>query len=336
MIMSTGLLDTLPPAARDRLRPEPHPEWVSPTLATLTDRRFSDLGWIFERKLDGERCLAFRDGKRVRLLSRNQLRINDAYPEIADALAHQAVDDIVVDGEIVAVGAGGRSDFSLLQRRMQLQDRERARASGVAVVYYVFDVVHLDGYDTRQVPLRARKSLLRRALDYGGDLRYTSHRNFAGEALFAQACARGWEGVIAKQADSVYVGRRTDLWLKFKCENRQEFVIGGFTDPAGARTGFGALLLGYYDNDDLVYAGKVGTGFDTTTLRALRAQLDSLEQREPPFTRGFVRERGAHWVRPELVAEVAFSEWTGDGRLRHPRFLGLRRDKDPRAVTREA
>jgi bifunctional non-homologous end joining protein LigD len=200
----------------------------------------------------------------------------------------------------------------------------------------VFDVVHLDGYDTRQVPLRARKSLLRRALEYGRDLRFTSHRNCAGEALFAEACARGWEGVIAKQADSIYVGRRTNLWLKFKCGNGQEFVIGGFTDPAGARTGFGALLLGYYDGDDLVYAGKVGTGFDTAMLRELRARLDALEHDEPPFTRGLVRERGVHWVRPELVAEVGFSEWTSDGRLRHPRFLGLRRDKDPRAVTREA
>lgn len=316
-------------------RREPHPEWVSPTLATLTHRYFSDPDWLFERKLDGERCLAFRDGARLRLLSRNQLRINDTYPEIAAALAAQAVADIVVDGEIVAVTAEGVAPFSVLQRRMQLRDAARARATGVSVTYYVFDVVHLDGYNTRQLPLRVRKSLLRKALRYGREVRYTQHRNGAGEEMFADACRRGWEGVIAKRADSIYVGRRTDAWLKFKCENRQEFVIVGFTDPAGARTGLGALLLGYYDNDDLVYAGKVGTGFDTATLEQLRSLLDPLERADPPFTRERVRERGVHWVEPVLVGEVAFSEWTGDGRLRHPRFVGLRRDKDAHDVVRE-
>ncbi len=305
-------------------------------MATLTHRRFSDPDWVFERKLDGVRCLAFRDGPRIRLLSRNRLQINGGYPEIEDVIGAQRVADIVVDGEIVAATPEGPGAFSLLQRRMQLRDPARARASGVAVSYYVFDVVHLDGYDTRQLPLRTRKSLLRKALEYGSELRYTQHRNGAGEAMFADACRRGWEGVIAKHAESVYVGRRTDLWLKFKCENRQEFVIGGFTDPTGTRTGLGALLLGYYDGGDLVYAGKVGTGFDTATLEELRSLLDPLERSEPPFTRGRIRERGVHWVEPVLVGEVAFSEWTGDGRLRHPRFLGLRRDKDAREVVRES
>jgi DNA ligase D-like protein (predicted ligase) len=334
--LSTGLLETLSPAMRSALQREPHPKWVSPTLATLTDRRFSDASWIFERKLDGERCLAFRHGTHVRLLSRNQLRINDAYPEIADALALQCVDDIVIDGEVVAASTAGRGGFSLLQRRMQLHDPERARATGVEVSYYIFDVVHLDGYSTRRLPLRVRKSLVRRALEYGHELHYTPHRNGEGEALYAHACRRGWEGVIAKHAESVYVGRRTNLWLKFKCENRQEFVVGGFTDPTGTRIGLGALLLGYYDDGDFVYAGKVGTGFDSSTLTLLHGQLGRLEESQSPFTRGRPRERGVHWVKPALVVEVAFTEWTSDGRLRHPRFLGLRLDKAPREVVRES
>ncbi|MBV8952295.1 MAG: non-homologous end-joining DNA ligase [Actinobacteria bacterium] len=327
-----GLLDGLPAPMRERLHPEPHPDWVSPTLATLTHDRFSDPNWIYERKFDGERCLAFKNGAQVRLLSRNQLRIDTAYPEIADALAGQTVDDVVIDGEIVAAGDG---QFSTLQRRMQLHDPARARASGVAVSYAIFDVVHLDGYDTRQLPLRARKSVLRRALAFGDGLHYTQHRNRDGEALFAEACERGWEGVIAKHADSTYVGRRTDQWLKFKCENRQEFVVGGYTDPAGSRVALGALLLGYYDGSDFVYAGKVGTGFGTTELHHLRELLEPLEESDPPFTHGRVRERNVHWVRPAAVVEVAFSEWTGDGRLRHPRYIGLRRDKDARQVVRE-
>ncbi len=330
--MTTSLLESVPQVVRSRLRPEPHPDWVSPTLATLTHRRFSDPNWIYERKLDGERCLGFKNGDTVRLLSRNQLRIDSAYPEIADALAAQAAGDIVIDGEIVAARGGG---FSALQRRMQLRDPERARASGIAVAYYVFDVVHLDGYSTRDLPLRARKSLLRRAVAYGSDIRLTQHRNEAGEALYDEACRRGWEGVIAKQADSVYAGRRTDQWLKFKCESGQELVIGGWTDPAGSRVALGALLLGYYDGGDFVYAGKVGTGFDTAELHRLRQLLDPLEQLRSPFTRGRVRERNVHWVRPALVAEIGFTEWTTDGRLRHPRYLGLRRDKDPRDVVRE-
>jgi ATP-dependent DNA ligase len=171
--------------------------------------------------------------------------------------------------------------------------------------------------------------------DFGGPIRLSTHRNGDGEAYLKQACERGWEGLIAKRADAPYRSGRSSDWLKFKCENGQEFVVGGFTDPSGSRIGFGALLLGYHDGDRLRYAGKVGTGFDTEALRSLRTRLNGLVQPRSPFD-GQAGERGAHWVRPELVAQVGFAEWTGDGRLRHPRFLGLRADKKATDVVRES
>jgi len=333
----------LPPDTRSRLRTAPHPAWVDPMLATLTDRRFSDPRWLFERKLDGERCLAFRDGGRVRLLSRTRQHLDGTYPEVADALARLPVGDFVVDGEVVAFDRG-RTSFGRLQQRIGISDPERARRSPVAVFYYVFDLLHLDGHDTTALPLRARKSLLRDTLSFRSrTLRYAVHRNADGEALFATACAQGWEGVIAKHADAPYVGRRSGDWLKFKCSAGQELVVGGFTEPTGSRVGLGALVVGYYQGGDLVYAGKVGTGFSQATLRELRRRLDALETLEPPFHGDDVRRaaRGpggaaVHWVRPQLVAEVAFTEWTTDGRLRHPRFVGLRDDKRARDVVREA
>jgi bifunctional non-homologous end joining protein LigD len=302
-------------------------------LATLTYRRFSDPNWLFELKFDGERCLAFRRGRSVRLFSRNRKPLNNTYPEIADAIASQTRDDFVVDGEIVAFD-GNVTSFSRLQRRMQITDPIAARMTGVEVFYYIFDVPYLAGYDTTAVGLRYRKALLEQALSFSDPLRFTTHRDTEGEAAYQEACARGWEGVIAKRADSPYVQRRSTDWLKFKCVNRQEFVIGGFTDPHGSRVGFGALLVGYYEDGDLRYAGKVGTGYDTLTLIELGARLRELETRTSPFAEQ-VREKDAHWVRPELVAEIGFTEWTNDGKLRHPRFLGLRNDKPARSVVRE-
>jgi bifunctional non-homologous end joining protein LigD len=301
-------------------------------LATLTDRRFSNPAWIFERKLDGERCLAFRRAGGVHLVSRNQKRLDGTYPEVVEALAGDLRHDVIVDGEIVAFERG-RVSFARLQHRMGITDPALALRTGIAVSYYVFDLVHVDGYDVTALPVRARKLLLRKAVSFGKPLCFTGHRNTEGEAYFAEACRRGWEGLIAKRAESAYVSGRSRDWLKFKCSNRQEVVIGGFTAPSGTRVGFGALLIGYYDGGRLVYAGKVGTGFDVATLRELRRRLDELEQDHSPFS-GQVRERGVHWVRPELVAEVAFTEWT-DSRLRHPRFLGLRDDKPPEQVVRE-
>ena len=324
----------LPDHLRAGLRPAPPPRWVEPMLATLTDRRFSDPAWLFERKLDGVRCLAFRDGGELRLLSRRQQPLERTYPELVDVLASQEPHDFVVDGEVVAF-EGGRTSFSRLQQRLGITDPRRARRSPVAVFYYLFDVVHLDGHDLTRLPLRARKSLLGAAFRFAGPLRITRHRNTEGEAAFASACAKGWEGLIAKRADAPYrPGRSTD-WLKFKCSLAQELVIGGFTEPAGSRVGLGALLVGYHHGGRLRYAGKVGTGYSDAVLRDLRRRLGPLELPSSPFVDARVPERGVHWVRPELVAQVAFSEWTHDGKLRHPRFEGLRPDKAPSEVRRE-
>ncbi|WP_405016657.1 non-homologous end-joining DNA ligase [Kitasatospora sp. NBC_00070] len=302
-------------------------------LATPSERRTFGPGWLLERKLDGIRALAYRDGDEVRLFSRTGKSLEAGYPELVEALAAQPVRRFVLDGEIVALDHG-RTSFELLQRRMQLHDPARARASGVTVTYYLFDLLQLEHYDTTGLPLRERKEVLRRAVHYGGPLRYTLHREVTGPVPLADACARGWEGLIAKRADGPYLQRRSPDWLKLKCSAAQELVVGGFTDPAGARTGFGALLLGHYEGPQLRYAGKVGTGFDTATLVRLRARLDELARPDSPFADA-VPERHPHWVAPELVAQLAFTGWTRDGRLRHPRFLGLREDKPAREVVRE-
>ncbi len=324
----------LPGSVRAALHDEPVPDWRTPTLATLTDKRFSDPQWIFERKFDGMRCLAFRDGERVRLLSRNRQPLNGTYPELVDALGAQHTTRFVVDGEVVAF-VGRRTSFARLQGRLGITDPEVARASPVRVFYYVFDLLHLDGKSTTEVPLLWRKRLLRNAIEFGDPLRYTPHRVEDGIAAYRAACERGDEGVIAKLADSKYDGRRSPNWLKFKCVRDQEFVVGGYTGPKGSRVELGALLLGYYAGRDLVYAGKVGTGFDEATLHRLHERLSAITRDTPPFTRGLVREAGAHWVRPEMVVQIGFTEWTRDGKLRHPRYLGLRTDKDPGDVVRE-
>jgi bifunctional non-homologous end joining protein LigD len=334
--MAAGALDTLSDEQLRLLRKAPPGAELAarPMLATLSDRReFPDEGWIFERKLDGVRMPAVREGGQVALLSRTGRRLDDTCPEIVAALAAQSCEDFTVDGEIVAF-TRGRTDFARLQQRMGLTRRHDVEASGVAVTYYVFDLLRLEGQDVTRLPLRTRKSLLRRALAPRSPLRLTSHRNAGGAELLAASCARGWEGLIAKRADSTYQPRRTTDWLKLKCSQGQEFVVGGFTEPAGSRVGLGALLLGHYQGGALRYAGKAGTGFDRRTLLELRERLDHLAVAASPFD-GPVREADARWVRPELVAQVAFTEWTRDGMLRHPRFLGLRDDKKPREVVRE-
>jgi DNA ligase D-like protein (predicted ligase) len=305
-------------------------------LATLTDERFSSPDWLFERKLDGERCLVFRRKSHLHMLSRNRQGLNASYPELVDALAVQPPQHYIVDGEIVSF-AGTLTSFSRLQGRIGVRDPEQARASGIKVYLYLFDLLFLERFDVTALPLRARKEMLRRAFDFGAPLlRFTAHRNADGESLYHSACRKGWEGIIAKRADSSYRHNRSRSWLKFKCVKRQELVIGGYTTPRGQRVGFGALLLGYYRNGALQYAGKVGTGFDTATLQALAERLaarrcDDCPFAEPPDAPG----SGVHWVKPELVAEVGFTEWTAGQRLRHPRFLGLRRDKPARQVVRE-
>jgi len=330
----TSALERLPSRARQRLRRREQPEWTAPMLAVLSNQRFSDPGWIFERKLDGERCLAFRHRGRLRLLSRTRRPLNDTYPELLAPLESQESDDFIVDGEVVAF-EGSRTSFERLQGRIQVHDPAGALRRRVPVFYYLFDVLYLDGHDTTGLELRDRKALLRNGLSYQGPVRYLPHRNTEGEALYQDACRKGWEGLIAKRADAVYQHARSDDWLKFKCVNEQEFVIGGWTDPAGTRIGLGALLVGYYDRGALRYAGKVGTGYSRTVLRDLRSKLDRLERPEPPFQANRLPRSRVHWVRPELVAQIGFTEVTRDGKLRSPRFLGLRDDKRPREVVLE-
>jgi bifunctional non-homologous end joining protein LigD len=313
------------------------PSWVDPQLATLTHDRFSVPDWVYERKLDGERCLAFCGPAGVRLLSRNKRDITSTFPEVAGALeARRQGGGLVADGEIVAF-EGTQTRFERLQHRLGLAHPDQELVRSVPVIYHMFDVMYADGEDTRPLPLLARKDILARAVSYRDPLRFTAHRVGDGEAFWEQACRDGWEGLIAKLAGAPYQSGRNKNWLKFKCESGQELVIGGFTDPQRSRVGFGALLLGYYNPDgELVYAGKVGTGFDNETLHSLRVRLGALEQDNTPFRQGPpVRGRGVHWLRPELVAQVGFSEWTDAGELRHPRFQGLRDDKSPREVVRE-
>jgi len=302
-------------------------------LATLTHEPFSDPEWFYERKLDGVRCLVFRRTANVRLMSRNRQVLNASFPELVADVARDSCAAFVADGEIVAF-EGARTSFARLQRRLGLRDRTAARRIGVAVYLYLFDLLDLEGYDVSRVPLRNRKRLLRHALSFEGHVRFTMHRVGDGEALLEQACRKGWEGLIAKRASSPYVHGRSRDWLKLKCGNRQELVIGGYTDPKGSRIGLGALLLGYYENDALRYAGKVGTGFDTALLADLEARLRRLRRKTCPFQEA-PKEKGARWVSPRLVAEVGFTEWTHDGKLRHPRFIGLRTDKSPKQVGRE-
>jgi DNA ligase D-like protein (predicted ligase) len=290
----------------------PFPTWVEPMAATLTHERFSGPEWVFERKLDGIRLLAFKRGPDVRLLSRNQLEQNAHYPSFVDALARLPVSELILDGE--ATGVWGKQQVG---------------------GYHVFDVLWLDGTDLTVLPLEQRRELLE-GLPLAPPLERVARLDDA--APWERARREGWEGVIAKRLGSVYEQRRSPHWLKMKCEASQELVVGGFTDPQGQRQGLGALLVGYYDGAQLVFAGKVGTGagFDARGLVALRARLDAIEIAAAPFTAGSGLPRvGAHWVRPELVVQVAFLEWTAHGKLRHPRLLGLREDKSARDVTRE-
>jgi bifunctional non-homologous end joining protein LigD len=280
------------------------PDWVEPMAATLTQDRFTGPEWIFERKFDGIRLLAFKQGADVRLYSRNRLPQN--IPSIAESIAHLPVNDAILDGEVT--WGHGR------------------------VTYHVFDVMWLNGRDVTSLPLEERRALLSE-LPIRAPLERVALIDDPNPWELARS--QGWEGVIAKRRGSKYEQRRSPHWLKMKCEATQELVVGGFTDPQGKRVGLGALLVGYFDGDDFCFAGKIGTGFDTKLLLELRARLDALEIPTTPFTRarGLPRLR-AHWVRPEVVVQAAFIEWTGHGKLRHPRLLGVRTDKAARDVTR--
>ena len=277
------------------------PDWITPMAATLTQERFTGADWLFEQKFDGIRLLAYKRGGKVELFSRN--RLPQHLPSIAASIVRLPVEDAVLDGELI----GG--------------------------MYHIFDTMWLDGRNLMPLPLEERRALLA-DLPLHSPLRRVPLLDDPNP--WERAARDGWEGVIAKRRGTPYEQRRSPHWLKMKCEAAQEFVVGGFTDPQGARVGLGALLVGYYEGEDLVFAGKVGTGFDTKLLLDLRARLDRLEIAAKPFTVGTGLPRlGAHWVRPELVVQIGFIEWTVHGKQRHPRLLGVRTDKAARDVVRE-
>jgi ATP-dependent DNA ligase len=280
------------------------PDWLEPMAATLTEDRFVGPDWLFERKFDGIRLLAYKRGAEVRLYSRN--RLPQDLPAVTRAVARLPVDEVILDGEVTWDGRSG---------------------------YHVFDILWLNGRAVTALPLEDRRALLQR-LPF--DPPIAPVEIVEDQTPWERARREGWEGVIAKRRGSPYEHRRSKHWLKMKCEASQELVVGGFTDPQGARVGLGALLVGYYEDGDFVFAGKIGTGFDTRLLLDLRARLDAIEVPNPPFSkaRGLPRLR-AHWVRPSIVVQVAFIEWTVHGKLRHPRLLGVRFDKEAREVTRE-
>jgi DNA ligase D-like protein (predicted ligase) len=315
-------------AERALLKPEPLPDRVDPMKAVLTEERFSDPAWIYERKLDGIRCIAIKADQRVRLLSRNDLSLNARFAGVAAALEEDAGTRFVLDGEVVAF-AGGQTSFERLQ-----QQGERP----VEIFYYVFDLLHLAGQDVTALPLRARKALLRRAVGWHGPLRLTQHRNGDGVAFYEEACKKRWEGLIAKRADAPYVRGRSREWLKFKCSAEQELVIGGYTAPRGSRAELGALLLGHFEDGVLRYAGKVGAGFNNTARRAeLLALLEPLVRDTSPFDPPPPRRQlgGAIWVEPKVVIRAEFAGWTSNGIVRQASYKGLDLGKDARKVVRE-
>ena len=303
-------------------------------LATLTDRRDFGEDWLLERKLDGERCVARKVGGDVRLESRTAKNLSTTYPEVSEGVAAQRPEGLLLDGELVAFD-GEQTSFSRLQQRLGVARPSPQLVSEYPVVYCVFDLLELDGEDLTGQPLLARRAELMSVVQPSPTLQLTEAWSGDSQRRFSEACRSGWEGLIAKRADAPYSTGRSRNWLKLKCAWEQELVIGGFTDPGGSRTDFGALLVGFYEDAQLRYAGKVGTGFSAKTLQGLGARLRNLETSKSPFVDVRPVPRGAHWTRPELVAQIGFAEWTTDGRLRQPRYLGLRDDKRPAEVVRE-
>lgn len=312
----------------------PFPGFVNPMLATLTEDYFDSDTWIFERKLDGVRCLITIDNGKVNLFSRNENLMNNTYPELIKALEEQKYPNLIADGEIVAF-EGKTTSFQKLQGRIHLKNIDRIEESDGKVFLYVFDLIYFEDSDITQLPLKSRKKILKKVMDWSSPIRYTLHRNTNGKEFLKDACEKGWEGIIAKDAQSPYVHSRSKSWLKFKCSLSQEFVIAGFTEPQGERIGFGALLIGYYRDGELLYAGKVGTGFDDIFLKEWRSKFDKIILEKSPFKDYKDTKNGNHWIKPYYVGQFGFSEWTTTNKLRHPRFLGIRTDKTAREVLKE-
>lgn len=329
---------TIPKEILKKLKKMAQPYFFKPMLATLTTDYFSSTEWLYEHKFDGERCLAFKKNGKVRLMSRNDKVMNSEYPELVDALEKQSADNFVLDGEIVSRNKKGISDFQLLQGRINIRNEAdlQVMKKTIPITYCIFDLLYVDGYDICSLPLDVRKTILKKLLKYNKILSYTEHVIGNGVALFKKACQLHWEGLIAKRIESEYVGVRSRDWLKFKCSASQELVIGGYTEPQGSRSYFGALLVGYYNKGSLIYAGKVGTGFNQNTLEMLGKKLQKLETKKCPFSNYDKSLLRVHWVKPLLVADFQFAQWTNAGRLRVGRYKGLRDDKSAKDVVREA
>jgi DNA ligase D-like protein (predicted ligase) len=321
---------------KNKMKKTAQPSFIAPMLATLTTDYFSSTDWIYEHKFDGIRCLAVKRKGTVHLMSRNDRLINHEYPEIVKALEAQKTDSFILDGEIVATSQG-LSDFELLQSRINLKNTKKitSKMKLIPITFCIFDLLYTDGYDVRHLPLLERKKMLKKLLRYNKLLLYTEHQVGDGIAFFKNACKAKWEGAIAKKADSIYESRRSRNWLKFKCIMQQELVIGGYTEPRGERNKFGALLVGYFKGTKFMYAGKVGTGFDFDTIAMLYKKMKPLEIKKCPFTNFDISPNGVHWIKPKLVAEFQFAEWTRSGKLRVGRYKGLRTDKAAKLVVKE-
>jgi bifunctional non-homologous end joining protein LigD len=332
---TTPLLQLIPADEKKLIKKETMPSFIKPMLAKLTDNKpFNNDNWIFERKLDGERCFVYKKGNSIILKSRNNKLLNKSYPEIVHALQKLNLPDCILDGEIVAMRKGVTS-FSLLQQRFGTDEASKVIKSKLHIYYYIFDMLYCDGYLITHLPLMTRKLLLKSLIQFAGIIRYVTHKDEKGKAYFKQACKAQWEGLIAKKRNGLYVSKRSADWTKLKCVNEQELVIGGYTESTNARLQFGALLLGYYEKEKLKYAGKVGTGFDTTIQKELGAKMKKYEIKKNPFHNYDDAIQGVHWVKPILVCEIQFEEWTKDNKLRHASYLGLRNDKAAREVKKE-
>jgi bifunctional non-homologous end joining protein LigD len=319
------------------------PTAIHPMLAESMDAPFDGPDWLFEIKWDGYRAIAFIADGKVRLVSRNQNDLTPRYPELKDLRQFIKAKTAILDGEVVALDEDGRSSFSLMQQRTGFRPggKRAAAKADVPVLYYAFDLLYLDGYDWRRVPLEERKKKLSSVLLAGDALRYSDHYAEHGKALFAIARDKGLEGILAKKRASFYEERRSREWLKIKIRHRIECVVGGYTEPEGSRTHFGSLVLGLYDKTRLIHVGQVGSGFDQKLLDEIWGILKRIETKKNPFSGEVEALRKTFWVKPELVAEIEFAEWTGgtsEGsgpKLRAPVFLGLRDDKDPKECTLE-
>jgi bifunctional non-homologous end joining protein LigD len=318
------------------------PKFIEPMKARLTTTP-PEGEWIYEIKLDGFRALAFKQDGRVRLLSRNEKDLGAKFPEVAEAVGGIRANRAILDGEIVALDPKGRSSFQLLQAYDLGEERP-------PIFYYVFDLLELDGKDLRKKTLTTRKEILEQLLKKAPPvIRYSASLEGSPQKLLKEANRLGLEGLMAKRKDSIYeAGRRSGAWIKLKLHHEQEFVIGGYTEPQGSRQHFGSVLVGYQGKEGFKFAGKVGTGFDEALLKSLHARLEALEVSECPFQNLPEKRSGCygqgltvaemkrcHWVKPSLVCQIKFSEWTRDGKLRQPVFLGLRNDKDAGEVVRE-